>query len=495
MTEQDDYSRVFDTLLDALPAEFSLAQAEALLPKAELAERLVRELETDGRFFDDGAGRYLRRAALFRGGEFLLTPTELEKTEKILIPGHRFAPFFSDDVFPSEVTLLDMAGKLVPMREYTAPLLELFPYALLLGSEQIFDYLVADHPENVKLRHAARGTELVKIRVFDASALYEMLDFTAGDTLLATVMDVEKGVVQLQKMPGARRNSSAIDAWCESLGNALERTIERFENYQEIPEQLAWSYYFGGKALLHRPMASLDDFLRLSTRFEIALEGGHTALAPRVQEQDESMDFSVPEGMGISSGSTDDLQKMFTELGLTLTETELDSMMLDSAYQREDGFGAFFRRCFAEPLSYADAAQEAVFLNFLEARYEELTGVYDRVADEPVSELRAAILELLDLKNTFLRQTTETPPEKPLAELASVTLGLNELLRMLNDPRRESSPEDIENAAEAVADLAARQEEALEALELGMDHAGMKEQTPARAAGNRKPRKPRRNHS
>ena len=472
MGQELDHSTVLNRLLDTLPPEFSLAQAEALLPDSALAGRLQRELDTDGRFFDDGNGNYVARAAFFQGGEFLLTPDDYEIDQGILIPGHRFSAFFPESVFPSEVTLLGPEGEPFPVREFRAPLLTVFPYCLLLGSEQIFDYLVAEHADNARLRNSARGREEVVLRVFDLSAFYERFRFSSGDALTAVIVDYERGVARCEFRSGEQRRQRQLEEYCSSYADALERVIDRFDNYLEIPEQLAWGFYGGGRRLLQNPGASLDEFIRLTSRIEIGFEGEHSTLIRRREEPEAEEFAAAPEGVGISRGETGSLAEILKELGVVLTPTELDGFILDSLYRREDGFEAFFRRCFGDgPLPFVDEAQEAVFLNYLEDRYESLAAVYDRVADEPVSELRGSIVELLEEKNAFLRQVAGELPPEPLRRLASISLGLNELLDRINQPGGEFPAAELEAAAERVAEAAARQEETLAALELEADRA------------------------
>lgn len=72
-----------------------------------------------------------------------MTPDSWEIANGLLMPGHRFAPFVSPEIFPSEVLLVPDDGEdaAVELREITAPLSQMFHYALLLGSEQVFDFL------------------------------------------------------------------------------------------------------------------------------------------------------------------------------------------------------------------------------------------------------------------------------------------------------------------------------------------------------------------
>ena len=90
---------------------------------------------------------------------------------------------------------------------------------------------------------------------------------------------------------------------------------------------------------------------------------------------------------------------MLREVGSGLTPEEVDGFILDNCAARDMTFDRFFARAFPHgPLEYADEAQEAVFLNFLEERFEELSEHYDRVGDEKKAPVRSTVMELVEDK-------------------------------------------------------------------------------------------------
>ena len=173
------------------------------------------------------------------------------------------------------------------------------------------------------------------------------------------------------------------------------------------------------------------------------------------------MSFSVfaqlPEGFSISKGETGNIKAMLAEVGSPLTPVEVDSFILDNCYARELEFEDFFARAFGrEKLEFADEAQQVVFYNYVEERFEELSGNYNRYDDEPKAPVRANIMELveermefLDYLNTMDSKLDKLPNEK-VQELAAVAGQLNEILRLLNNPGYTPEQLELEQLADTV---------------------------------------------
>ena len=439
-----------------------------------LQNRIDRLITGSDEYFSNGAGEYRLRSRFFNGFRFTVTPDEWEINNNILIPGHRFAPFLFEEVFPSETVLAMSDGTPLETKEITAPLLQLFPYYMLLGSEQIFDVFMADSPANTRLHTSRQPEEQISIHVYDMTAFYAEHGFAAGDALLCTVEDYRTGKVRFEYLSGEERRSSALKAWIKSFEDAVQKEIDRFEDYLEIPDQLAWSFYLAnGQLPAAETGASLDEFIRQSLRVQIGDNGEHTVLMiPGNEEEhdacscgcdhdhDHDHDHSgthLPEGFSISKGETGNIKAMLAEVGSPLTPVEVDSFILDNCYARELEFEDFFARAFGrEKLEFADEAQQVVFYNYVEERFEELSGNYNRYDDEPKAPVRANIMELveermefLDYLNTMDSKLDKLPNEK-VQELAAVAGQLNEILRLLNNPGYTPEQLELEQLADTV---------------------------------------------
>ncbi len=442
--------------------------AETPQQQRQFAEKLERELSVDDRFFFDLERKnFYSRQKFFHHAEFVITPTEFELDEGILIPGHRFLPFVFSEVFPSEITLRECGGKNLKTKPRTMKVSALIPYHLLMGIEQIGDFLVAEDPEHdIYAADASPDTE-VTITVFDLQHFYRETRFKQGDTLIARVLDWEKGVIDFTYGSGGLRDHQKIKHWVNEYSLALEKVIADYESYFDLPEFLAWGYFYGGKALFGPNSASLDEFSKLMERVEIRIEQGQSVLG-LVEEESQQ---EIPEDLLISTGETGSLESIMAEAGFPMTINELDSYMLDNCYNRELEFSDFYARCFGERrLSFADEAQEVIFMNYLEDRWEELSSRYNREPDEIKAPIRERILELTTERIDYLQSLTnmeipaDSMPKDEMKKLAKLSSHLNGLLCMLNSEKTELSEDEAENMLDMVDQSAELQSELIDAM-------------------------------
>ncbi len=454
---------------------FVLSDVLALLPSdnKSTAERVRRVLESDESLFC-GNDEYTGRGEFFSGREFVLTPSSYEIESGILFPGHRFTAFMSPEIFPAEIELTCKDGIAPALREITGELVQFFPYHMLMGSEQVFDFFIAENHSNAKLAHGAGAVEKITLNVFDMADFYRRHNFTEGDALLCRVSDWSKGRFVCSYLSGEERSTGNIRQWVSLFDDAAGAVIDRFDNFPDIPEQLSWAFFIGGQALMDgRKAASLDEYIKMTGKLDISLEAGHSVLVRRSSSGDDyDFDAGVPEGVGISKGETDSLSGMLGDVGLAVTPVEIDSYILDACYFRELDYESFFARCFGrEPIAFADDAQEAVFLNYVEDRWEELTGNYNRTEDEPKAEIRSQILEIIDEKSAFLREFKERGeaqaclPEEEMRRLAELSLYLDEILRLLNSPSHTLAEGEAAELAETVAGVGDTQDMIIQKIE------------------------------
>lgn len=422
--------------------------------------RLKRELDADERLFPDPEKDiYFVRSKFFAGREFVVTPGEIEIENNILFPGHRFCVFCDNEVFPSEITLLDEAGKKLRTRQFTHEVTELMPYHIFLGSEQIFDYFIAENPKNTALLEEKTSRREVILNVFDLKDFFHKHNFTPGDALLVKINDWDKGIFAFSYLSGSERRSSKIKQWIDDFGRAAEMVIDRFEDYLEIPDQLRWAFFLDAKLFTGKDAASLDEFYTGSDRIEISFDNAvHTVLARKISAPDEN--FAIPDNIGISRGKTASLEELLADINSPLKAVEIDSYILSCCYQDNPDFDGFFRRCFGmHKLSFADDAQEVIFLNYLEDRWEMLFARYNRDQDRPKAELREQILELFDERLELfenLRSMNISPeqlPAKNIRKMAEVSVYFSELLEVLNSASHTLKEEDEEEIAEAIAGM------------------------------------------
>ncbi len=422
--------------------------------KRRLTEKAERELSVDDRFFYDQKLEYFySRQKFFHHAEFVITPTEAEINDGILFPGHRFLPFAFSEVFPSEITFGECGSKPLKMLKKSVKVSELIPYHLLMGTEQIGDFLVAEDPEHDIYATNSTPDSLITVSVFNMADIYRAYKFKQGDVLVARVLDWEKGIFDFTCRTAAQRDFARIKHWVNEYSIALEKAIDDFESYLELPEFLAWGFFYGGKELFGENGGSLDEFYRMMERVEIRFDQGQSILAKAEPEEEPEM----PEDICISTGETGSLEAIMAQAGYPLTMNELDAYMLDNCYNRELEFADFYARCFGDRrLDFVDEAQEVIFMNYLEDRWEDISSSYNREFDLIKAPLRERILELTS-------ERIEWPQTEDLRRLAG---HLSSILGMLNSPKTDIGQEEAESMFDMVERSAELQAELIEKINL-----------------------------
>ncbi len=459
----------------------------ALLPQPEeederkrFRERLDRELSnTPGLLFSGDDGVYINQGPAMRGKIFLVTPGEYEIENNILLPGHRFAPFCSNEIFPSEVELDDDAGHALPRTEKRCDIMEIIGAHVLLGAEELFDYFIAENPQNQKLlAENTRNREAI-LNVFDMTSFYRKHHFTSGDALVVTILDPLTGQFKMTHLPGKSRYAEQMNEWHDHFTEALEKVIDLYDDYLEITGQIAAAYLLASPSVWGETGCSVDEFLTHTDQIEISMDhAGHSVLIRSSDEDDADDTFDLPEGIGISKGTTSSLGAILKELGSSLTEAEVYGFMLDQCKLRELDFPSFFARCFGDAaLPFADDAQEAAFLNMLEEQFEEFAGNYNREEDAQKAELRTQILDGVNERTEFLDYLAAVTgdkelPSEEMKKLAEGSLYLSHMLELLNNPAHSVDAEHAEELAELIDDTLTIQEETIAKILASIENNG-----------------------
>lgn len=452
-------------------AEAVVRMLDADVP-AELRSRVERFIASDDTLFHDEKWNCCTRKSFFTGKKFIITPDDWEISAGILFPGHRFIPYLPESVFPSTVKLQEN-GKPVAVKKMITPLGTSFHYHILLGSEQIFDFFLADDPANEILKNKVSRTDSVTLTVYDMADFYRKHEFLTGDALLCTVEDYENGIISFEYLSGSLRYSQARKDHLKKMDEAARRVWDEFQDYPDIPEQLAWMVYYAAPDEI--PGASVDEFIAGSEKVQLRPEGDHAVLTVIQEEHDhdgccchDDGVTELPDGLSISGSDLADPFKLLANAGISLTAAELDGFILDAIYGRETDFsGVQSRISGGTEISLPDEAQEAVLFNFLEERFETMLENYNRADDEQKAELRSQIMEAVSRRMDYLamlgaaeRDPNEMEKDK-IRRLADVAAKLNEALKLLNHPGFTPDHQEKENLEIMIDDQLAIQEEIL----------------------------------
>lgn len=480
----------------SITAENVIAQlpADQIEDQAQLTERVERELQSGNLlFYDDEAQNYTPRHKVFNGGCFLITPDEYEIDNLMLIPGDRFAPYCENEIFPSEVKFINHDnGQSAATKPFAAPVQEIIHFHLMLGSEQIFDYFIAEDQSNAVLLDNNHHHHKVKLNVFDLSEFYQRYNFKSGDNIKVKICDYEQGIFEFEYLAADLRPlAEQVEKyqWFNNFEQALGRVIDRFDNYLEIAEQLQWSIFQGGETLLQGQGMSLDEFFTVNDKFEINFDHqDHTCLMRRSLEDEKTTDDdcecgehhhhhaadeededeystyedNLPDGITISKSNLS-IAEILKTINSPLTTVEIDAFINDYCYHREYEFSDFFISCFgSDKLPFEDDVQEAVFMNYVEDRWEYLYENYNRLDDEPKAELRSDLLESVRARMEFLAYLNDINAADKLQnnrkfrEIAHLALTTEKVLHQLNlagDPPDEECMNQYREDAARISDL------------------------------------------
>ena len=470
------------------PATFKLKDAIAALThdiKFARGEKQRAEGDITSILVDDplvfcnlDTGDCALRQEFFRSSQFLITPSAWEIGEGILLPGHRFAPFCYTEIFPSEITLFDDHAALIT-RDVTMRIEEAADYCSLLGAESMYDFLVAEHQQNAaRLRNGARNGEApVILSAFDCSAYYRKNAIKPGDAVLVTIEDWHAGVFKFSGViPAEQRKSDAVLDWMRQLDEALAVVIEKYDFYLQIPEQFARALFLDGHSVLKQPQLSLDEYAQRSDRVEIGYMSGDTALVLKDELPEENYEAELPDEVMVSQGQINSLEEILKQAGCLLKMPEIEAFMLDQFHRQITDFETFYQRCLGtERLNFADEAQEAYFMNYLEDWWENRQSTYDRFGDEIKAPIRAHVLELVQDRRDWLRSVydLEIDFEKLRSDaafdrFAGVAVHLISFCRLLNSEQNFVSTSEADTVSERIEEMAEIQADCIEKLNVAI---------------------------
>lgn len=445
-------------------------------PDEELVKRLTHFLLGEESLYTVDDENFMRRADFFNKKTFVVVPTADEIKDKILIIGHRFQTFMNPDIFPSELTVR-YGRKNIVKKNIVRKLQDIFPYHMLMGAEQLSDFFIGEDERNAHWNSKAGYLTNIHFSVLDMDEFYTANNMNINDALVFTVNDYDKGIFKISKLDAEDRDEVKIVQWCRDFEDAVGEVADRYESYLDLPEQLRMAYFIGEDKFFGTDGAALDEFIKRAESIEIAFDSDHTILI-RKEDQYYSTNNAdaVPEGISISGGDNSSLQSILKEIGSSLTETEIDSYILESCFDRDKDFDVFLNKVFdMDKLNFADEAQKTVFINFIEAKFEDISEKYNRFNDEEKAPLRSRILELITSRNDFFNYIRSLDidekniPQEEMKKIASGSLHLNNILQMLNDERHDLSEDDKDAIFEAVESAEDILNDSMESLETALN--------------------------
>jgi len=374
--------------------------------------------------------RFIPRHAAFKGAEFRVTPLEEEIAGGYLVPGHRFLPFFSRDVFPGDAVLRLPDGSAVSTRTLRQSAAEVHRFLLFYGESGSIDYLLSDSEENAaSLQPPFDGS--VSVTVFDLKSFFAQCGFTLGDSLMLTVEDWQKGVFSVRHVPVQK---GAIDfsetrSWTQALRDGFDEALPDAGLDHDCNEQMARMLWLAecnedASSILSNPPLSLAAFFNMQKDLTVQTSGQVSFFWPKdMPIESRMMNSLATENLEPES----ELDALFVLLGLSVNSDEAEAYMRDALSRGEESPDAVLVRVIqGRTLHFPTAGEQEDFMRLWRALWDEVRSVYVPAKDSH-REMRAVFLGLNDQCLRVLRELDQNSSD-PMAVMNNpATLQLGEL--------------------------------------------------------------------
>lgn len=391
-------------------------------------------------------------AWFFRKGKLLIQPLQEEIDEGILIPGHRFVPFYLPEVLPNEIQLKNGNGDFRIRKMITTPLKKLYKYYILFGLHYFPELLAAESDTNLDaMRSGADGTDtLVRISVFDMEDFYKSRNFSKGDYILCELNDFRNGVFTCSYSPADSIKKSLTEEWRGRADKGFSKLFEVFDSPNDSFRMFAHAYFFAGRKAVTNPGSSLAAYINNNDIAEMTQFGNQFVL----WKKEEAIDIfrapreALPRGFKNATGS---IEAIMADIGLSLDMEELEAYMRDALFHNDDFSFTLGRVLYKTQIMFASSEQEEAFYTLLLEYWNALEHEYSRSEDKYSGILRDKLLRIHHAHILFLRDMDEEEvmleeiPEKPFWELRGLLEQVENVLVTLNtaDDTDKSSYEEM----------------------------------------------------
>lgn len=400
---------------------------------------LIQNLEATGLVFPYSADEYTPRWAFFEGGRFIISLTEREIAENVLVPGHRFMPFVHPELDPAALALVsDDDSNSLETQTYLLPFEEALQFHTLYGIENLTTIFAGMDPRNGSLvRSPDPREEKVILKAYDLSPLGDNLRENAS--LLLRIRDWREGVLSVTILDDDERRRHPIQAqdWIAHLDRGFDRCFNYLGLTPRIAEQLAYAYFFAGPMVLKNPPMSFARYLEQSDFVDFLRYGGSTRLWRRDEEISDEIFTAVPEG---SLSEDDPLEELLDEISHPFTAVMVEALLRNAVATDTEGLEDILESFFSPPYVEFDSEGQAdALMSEIRGRYEELQSSFDPLTDTPKVPLRERILDLVLSLATWideaeeLQQLDQVGPETEARELRVAVERAESFLRVLND--------------------------------------------------------------
>ncbi|MDR0636494.1 MAG: plasmid pRiA4b ORF-3 family protein [Treponema sp.] len=381
--------------------------------KNGISREEILDLLVDGsQVFSSDSRTFIPRHLYFKDARFLISPTDEEISQGILIPGHRFLPFCDPVCYPWECSLFRadraLVGK-VPQKVVALELNAMHIYFTLIGIEHMGELLCEDQPSNFEVLGSDEisGQSRVQITVFDLRALYQEWGFKRGDAILCETHDWAEGIYTINYLSAERRRGlmASSTKWISVLETGFKKVFDTRGFIEEIDEQIAYAYYYAGPAILKTPPIHLGGFIELTNKVHILSMGFETKLWHekdlKFSQYLKDIDSEQP-SQGVTSGS---LEALLDELNAPCSGVEIEAFMRDEFFRHKgiiapDEFSdyskAIILRIFGNHAQQFSENQWAAIEKLFRKLWTKVSKSYNYFQDQVGGKVRNGLLVILE---------------------------------------------------------------------------------------------------
>jgi hypothetical protein len=426
--------------------------------------------------FPDRGGAFMPRPWFFRDGKVLIQPAEREVQDGILVPGHRFIPFYAPELPPPKLSLtlpnvdphqfeLPLENPVrdqLPRKTVTLPFNSIIKFYSLFGMQYFAQLLSFEDESNLEaIGHGTGATDtLVRLSVFDMRGFYEVHGFMQGDFLLCSLEDYREGRFSLSYLPGSAVTEEKKQSFIRLLDRGFSRCFDRFAGPADISEQIAYGYFFAGRKAVTDPGVHLGGYVAESELVEIKSLDTGTILWKKGEEPHFFKDYAPPERELVPPAGS--LEEIIEDTGLAFDIEIIEAYMREGLYKGEDlGFTVNRLLSNAGPL-FGSEEQEKAFYAFLEDYWVRLRDEYREPAGDGYAPLRSKLLSVHHANLLWLRKMDEKGvmphelPEREMMELREIMSYIESLIILMNNAEQNVDPEILESSDdldELIADI------------------------------------------
>ncbi len=445
---------------------------EEVTRRSKTSSRVIDILHESSLTLSRDDETFFPRQSYFKGASFIVYLTPFEIEQKILIPGHRFLPFYSYEMKPWECTLKSSGGHKVPTNRVKMQLKDILIYYTLFDLAQLPLVLLTDNEDNAEAFQKNNPLiEKVDITVYNFSGIDKELDLQNGDGLIMTVEDWSTGAFNFKKISrkNFEKDPAAVATWMEKLEKGFNQAFDDLGVPASMDETIAYAFFYAGRDFLSNPLMHLGGFLEKSNAVGIIGLGDSTCLW-RKGEKIEDTAFLKSRSRP-PRGDDDSLEAILNDLGLAISEEEVEAYIRDELFHRHDDPARVANRILkGRDIEFSNRKQEKAFFTFLFKLWEDVKDSYNYFADQRSGGLRRRALRIYDNYLEWLRGLDDrglVPEELPGEAVILVRQHIEKLSGMLDvlNHTENISEQEYLKVVETLDSLQASLQESMQAVE------------------------------